>query len=725
MRATLTIFLYLGFLITINGQNLVPNPGFEEVNNKPMSMLDSGHEFARDCKIWKTGNLASTDLITPRFRTNKFKAITPYAGENMVGIVIHGDFWSEYLKVKLLEPTQAGTEYYVEFWIAYCQEYNKDEKPKFSNPYLGAYIGEDIFHKDEKIMQLPNQVGLKNRVPLKDKIWTKVSGSFIADGSYQHLYIGQFQGPNLDADFLLGYYFIDEVSVVKFSDKSTVFSPKEYVPDGLNNIYFETDKYDLLPQSFSTLDKVVSYLSKNQSLKLEIHGHTDSRGENYHNDELSQNRAKSVNDYLTSKGIAASRLKWFGDGSSKPIASNDTEEGRQENRRVEFIASGEKIAKQALAEVSVAEADNVYEFSTELSSYNYNLIGKYKAIWNCQMNAQKGTGSPPFKDYTKKNAKSYVLEKAKESKFVFLNDSKFHPQTRIFCKSLLKDLYNQGYRHLGVEAFTNKTEIQAGLSCPSINSGKFSDEPLFGDMIRAAIKIGFKLFSFQPTETEIAKASNIVRKKSPNASQKDLLIPAANWSKAMNINRYMKSHANDKFLIYTNEQQVSEKDIFDYNTLAQWFKQITSIDPLTVEQAIMNENCPAIEHKYYKYAEAAEPSIFLKYKTPFVAKRNQIESPYDIQVFHPRTQYIQNRPDWLRMKGARKPYKVNPDQYQMTYPLLAYAYKKGEDPQIAVPMDIVEFESNRIEMPLLLPPGEYQMVLRDKKLRKKFDISVE
>jgi len=725
MRVALVCFVLFGYNVLIHGQNLVPNPSFEEVHNKPTSMLDSGHEFSRDCKFWKTANLASTDLITPRFRTNKFEAITPYAGKNMCGIVIHGDFWSEYLKIKLLEPTQSGVEYYVEFWIAYCQEYNKDDTPKYSNPHLGAYFGDDIFHKDEKIMQLPNQIASKNNIQLKDKIWTKISGSFIADGTYEYLYLGQFQGPNMGSNFLLGYYFLDEVSVVKFSDKSTVFSPKEYVPDGLNNIYFETDKYDLLPQSFSTLDKVVSYLRKNQSLKLDINGHTDSRGENYHNEELSQNRARSVNDYLVSNGISQSRLKWAGMGSSKPIATNDTEDGRQENRRVEFIASGAKIAKQALAEVSVAEADNVYEFSSELTGYQYNLIGKYKSIWNCQMEAQPGKGSSPFKDCTKKSAKSYVVEKAKDYPCVFLNDSKLHPQTRIFGKSLLKDLYDQGYRHLGVEAFTNFREVNAGLSCPSINSGSLSDEPLFGDMIREALSIGFKLFSFQPSETEIAKATNIIKKKYADGSQKDLKVSALNWSKAMNINRYTKAHPNEKFLIYTSKNQIAEKDVFDFNTLTQWFKNITSIDPLTIEQAIMNEACPENEHPHYKYAQVAGPTIFLKYKTPVVAKQNDIETPYDLQVFHPRTQYVQNRPDWLRMKGNRKPFKVNPDQYEMDYPLLAYAIKKGEDPQIAVPVDIVEFETNRIEMPLLLPPGEYQLVLRDKKIRKKFDILVD
>jgi len=104
----------------------------------------------------------------------------------------------------------------------------------------------------------------------------------------------------------------------------------------LNNIFFETAKWDLQPESFSELDRVVSLLTVNPRMQIEIAGHTDDIGSDASNKTLSENRARSVRTYLVEKGIAPSRLVSRGYGESKPVATNDTEEGRQENRRVEF-----------------------------------------------------------------------------------------------------------------------------------------------------------------------------------------------------------------------------------------------------------------------------------------------------------------------------------------------------------------------------------------------------
>lgn len=104
----------------------------------------------------------------------------------------------------------------------------------------------------------------------------------------------------------------------------------------LNNIFFDVDKYDLKPLSFPELDKVVRFLSENQSLMVEIGGHTDSTGSAVYNQQLSEKRAISVYHYLMSKGIGKNRLIAKGYGSSVPIAPNETEAGRDLNRRIEF-----------------------------------------------------------------------------------------------------------------------------------------------------------------------------------------------------------------------------------------------------------------------------------------------------------------------------------------------------------------------------------------------------
>lgn len=104
----------------------------------------------------------------------------------------------------------------------------------------------------------------------------------------------------------------------------------------LNNLFFDTDKWDIKPESESELTQIVALLNQNASIKLEISGHTDSSGSKDHNKTLSQKRANSVIEWLAAHGINKSRLTARGAGDSEPAADNATEEGRKINRRVEM-----------------------------------------------------------------------------------------------------------------------------------------------------------------------------------------------------------------------------------------------------------------------------------------------------------------------------------------------------------------------------------------------------
>lgn len=104
----------------------------------------------------------------------------------------------------------------------------------------------------------------------------------------------------------------------------------------INNIFFEFGKADLKSESFAELNRLVEYLAKNPSVTISIGGHTDNVGDDAMNLALSEARAKSVVNYLISKGINANRLSSKGFGESAPLMTNDSEEGRKFNRRVEF-----------------------------------------------------------------------------------------------------------------------------------------------------------------------------------------------------------------------------------------------------------------------------------------------------------------------------------------------------------------------------------------------------
>lgn len=111
---------------------------------------------------------------------------------------------------------------------------------------------------------------------------------------------------------------------------------KKLFEKALTGIQFETGKSVIKKASYSILDQVVQVMNENPSYDLEIHGHTDSQGDDAKNQKLSEDRAAAVRTYLIGKGIADKRLQSFGHGETMPVADNATAAGRAKNRRVEF-----------------------------------------------------------------------------------------------------------------------------------------------------------------------------------------------------------------------------------------------------------------------------------------------------------------------------------------------------------------------------------------------------
>ena len=105
----------------------------------------------------------------------------------------------------------------------------------------------------------------------------------------------------------------------------------------MNNVFFDTDSYQLRDKSKTELNRVVRLLRDNGEIRMEISGHTDDVGEEEYNQSLSENRAKAVYEFLVSQGVPARRLRYRGYGESKPRVANDSDEHRQVNRRIEFV----------------------------------------------------------------------------------------------------------------------------------------------------------------------------------------------------------------------------------------------------------------------------------------------------------------------------------------------------------------------------------------------------
>ena len=218
----------------------------------------------------------------------------------------------------------------------------------------------------EVIKSQPNLLLNENYLPYKTK-WMLLQCQYRAEGGEKYLTIGSFKKlsdialTKVNGYATEAYYIIDDVSLVPISDTSeckcnldkkpvesglkfydTLITDKGWEPDVsvgesfvLENVYFDNDKFDLLPESLASLRRLLKWLEENETVRIEIGGHTSSIGDRKHNIELSTNRAKSVRSFLVLNGISRDRLEIRGYGPDYPIDTNDTPEGQAKNRRVE------------------------------------------------------------------------------------------------------------------------------------------------------------------------------------------------------------------------------------------------------------------------------------------------------------------------------------------------------------------------------------------------------
>lgn len=160
----------------------------------------------------------------------------------------------------------------------------------------------------------------------------------------------------------------------------------------LNNIFFDSNESTLRKESFSELERAVKLMNDMSSLQIEISGHTDNVGSSKSNRQLSEQRAKAVTDYLISKGCDKDRMKYKGYGSGQPIAPNNSDAGRQLNRRTEFkvlkvdLAAEQLTKAQQMNENNTENPDNPDTNSEDLNKNNTSLVPEHLIYYDKDLN---------------------------------------------------------------------------------------------------------------------------------------------------------------------------------------------------------------------------------------------------------------------------------------------------------------------------------------------------
>lgn len=330
MKKALSVLLILTLIRTF-GQNLVPNPSFEEYRNCPTELRQIN--LVED---WYSASSGTPEYFNCKFYLNaKAKS-----GEGLTAIIPYGAYDAdlEYLSVKLKDTLRKGQNYCFEFYI----------QPDVKSPVLINKIG--AYFSSEKIKVAHwNQTSFSPQIWLREVAptgqWTKVSASFKAEGGEQYLTVGNFfkkeqinvfDNAPRTTEAWYAYYYLDDFSLVEVTGACNEDSKGDLNKPIVKNytVYFESDEYVILAEEREKLALFINQVPRTEKIQLKLSGHTDSDASDAYNVELSLKRVEEVEQFLNTIFSFNTIKIWSGE--NLPLNNNESEEDKRLNRRVEI-----------------------------------------------------------------------------------------------------------------------------------------------------------------------------------------------------------------------------------------------------------------------------------------------------------------------------------------------------------------------------------------------------
>jgi hypothetical protein len=323
--------------------------------------------------------------------------------------------------------------------------------------------------------------------------------------------------------------------------------------------------------------------------------------------------------------------------------------------------------------------------------------------------------SPLVGNYKMRPAADVILEMAKSRKAVFFNEAHSAPITRTLTIELLAKLREEGFNYFAAETLYDTDRDLQKRGYPTAKSGFYVDEPLYGEMVRTALKLGYKVVSYDVENAGVGDAReragadslySQVFKKDPNAR----LVVNAGFAHVQKSGKYLGG-----------------------SSMAEFFRKISDIDPLTVEQTMLMQHArPDQDHPFYRAVMQAqhpqEPSVFV---APDGKTWTLKPDKYDMSVFFPQYDVVKQRPNWLTLNGMRTMYPVSGDLCKNQFPCLIEAkYADEGDDAVAADrtvLNVVDVNSpadqrilsgvSQTQSRLYLRPGNYHLKTTDRSNR--------
>ncbi|NHN26571.1 hypothetical protein FIA58_012865 [Flavobacterium jejuense] len=365
-----------------------------------------------------------------------------------------------------------------------------------------------------------------------------------------------------------------------------------------------------------------------------------------------------------------------------------------------LIAQVAKEKYQFSKDINAAIEKDTLAWKYQLGAVEYATSGYYRealTTWDKNGGGFKKLSAKDslyFKNFKPKSAKEYIIERSKAEQIIIINEAHHNARHRVFTTSLLRGLYENGYRFLGLEALSDT--LINDRKFPTIKSGYYVKEPQMANLIRVALEMGFTLFEYEATDGKNGKEREI--------------------EQAENIKKIIDENPNSKFLIHCGYDHVIEgtpKIKRWEKAMAGRLKKITNRNPFTIDQVTYSEKSDLkFTNPIIELVNKATSVVLIDEKGSLfngLADNDKV----DCQIIHPITKYISYRPNWLLLDKERKKYTI-PKSKINQYPALVLAFKYNEYEHQGIPVDVVEI-LNKEEIPkLMLPAGKYQILIKNK-----------
>jgi hypothetical protein len=320
----------------------------------------------------------------------------------------------------------------------------------------------------------------------------------------------------------------------------------------------------------------------------------------------------------------------------------------------------------------------------------------------------RGQGLPD--DVAPVDAIEAIVERARDSQIVIVNEAHHVPRHRAFIRELARRLRNEGFEYYAAEAFS-PAAVRAGRGYPVRSTGFYIMEPVFGELVREVLHLGYRPVAYEPVSL-------------PPLGDQTAQINAREAGQCRNlVGRIFRDHPRARALIhvgYSHARETPQELAGGGERLwmAARLARETGIDPLTIDQTTQTERSESrLASPEWRAARARgwldRPVLLLsRGGKPLVT--GEYAGAVDLQVFHPPTRLVRGRPDWLAGPSGRRPAEIPAEIDAKRGPILVQAFfdAEGDD---AVPADQVVLRPGEARPVLVLRPGRYRIVAQDER----------